>query len=707
MDKIISPLIAKQFPEIYRTDGPNLVAFMQAYYEWMEQEGNVNYLIRSIADYTDIDNTLDSFLSYFTDTYLNGLPANILSDKRLLVKHINEFYKAKGSFRATQLLFRMVFNEDVDINIPSESILKASDGTWVVPQYIEVSDSPYLEQLVGTKITGTTTNANAIVEQYVIKNINNRLINVLILSNINGKFAYGELVLSDDISGMNVSLAPIIFGSLSTVSIVQGGANYNVGDVLSVNGTGSGAKAIVTSTLTQNGKVSFQLLNGGFGYSANAVISVTGGGGSGATFSIGGLLDKQVYYLNSDIANTYNGTQLEIPSYGYILYYTGLSGTFSIGETVNSSANVVGLDVKYVSGNTIVSGETLSNTTLSIAGLTVDESQGSYILVSGNNTSLAKIDPLPHTGITLVSSNNNVITINSTIAKTTLVANGIVTATNSTSVSLNTTNGHFVNNISISGATSGAIATITSSNRQTNWGFPAVNIPDIENLDTQIQNALTFTTMIIGKISYLNNINPGIGYSSSPTVSIVDTAISPLMISDGSGGFWGSDAVVSATANSASGIIGGVQVIDSGFGYQPNEIVSLTSNNVTSVSGVAVVDLNGVSAGYYKDNKGILSSTNYLQDSDYYQAYSYELIAPRMLSTYQQLVEDFVHPCGMKLFGKYSLRDMELNSTSALVDNEINTSVGVANTSVTYAANGVNFTVTYNSGYVPVFTFGL
>jgi len=33
----ISPLIAGLFPSFYETDGPNFIAFIQAYYEWLEQ----------------------------------------------------------------------------------------------------------------------------------------------------------------------------------------------------------------------------------------------------------------------------------------------------------------------------------------------------------------------------------------------------------------------------------------------------------------------------------------------------------------------------------------------------------------------------------------------------------------------------------------------------------------------------------------------
>lgn len=697
MEKIISPFIASQFPEIYREEGPTLVAFIQAYYEWLDQVGNVGNLTRSIQDYTDIDTTLDQFISYFTNTYLNGIPVNVVSDKRLLVKHIKEFYQAKGSFRATQLLFRIVFNEDIDIVYPSDFILKGSDGTWVVPRYIEVTDSPYLSKLIGKQIYGSTTNATATVEQYIVKTFNNKIVNVLILSNLKGNFSYGELILNDSI-GMSVSASPIVFGSLSSISITQGGANYNVGDILNVVGSGVGGRARVISTREENGTVSFQLINGGYGYSLGATVEVSGGYGTGASFSVGGLIDTQVFSINTDYINLYYNTQLEIPSYGYILYLTGISGTFQIGESVTMSANVLPLDITYLSGNSAVTGDIFSNTSLSISNVSVVESQGSYLLVTANTAMLNKINPLPSGGIILTSTSNSVIEINSTIIPYTLSGNGTVFAVNSSSISLNNINGRFSNTFSVKGLTSNAIGTVLNSYRATNWMFPSVNIPDVENLDTSILNTLTYDTKIIGTISYLNNINPGIGYSSNPVVTISEPEIAALQIPDNIGGYWGQDAVVTASANSSYGIVTGIQIIDSGYGYVPNENVVLDSNNVFSVNGISSVYNTGYSSGYFKDRKGFLSDQNYLQDSNYYQAYSYEIIASRMFSTYKKLVEDFVHPCGMKLFGKYALKDYNLSSSSITHDDRVINNVGYSSL--------LDFSNRYNSQYLPLFNFG-
>ena len=37
IEDFLSPLIAQQFPETFREEGPLLVAFVKAYYEYLEQ----------------------------------------------------------------------------------------------------------------------------------------------------------------------------------------------------------------------------------------------------------------------------------------------------------------------------------------------------------------------------------------------------------------------------------------------------------------------------------------------------------------------------------------------------------------------------------------------------------------------------------------------------------------------------------------------
>ena len=412
IEKFISPFIAQQFPQFYKTEGPNFIAFIKAYYEWMEQQGETINAARSLVDYGDIDLTTDRFLTYFKNEYIQSLPETIITDKRLLVKHILDLYRSKGSKRAYELLFRIVFNEDIDIFLPSEYLLKPSNAIWETPQYIECTDSPYLLSLSGKQVHSSSGNATAVCDSVIQKVVNNKTVNILFLSSVEGDFQYGDIVLSTDVL-YSVSQAPRIIGSLSAIAIQDGGYGFNVGDQLAVTGTGSDAVAQVLGTRAENGKAQFTLINGGTGYSSNAVItvktsliirlyptnsntfnsntkinsitttangtcvfsnttyvkltdfstvnfyagdtlsdgsntalilSVTGGGGAGASFKVGGLVNKQVLSIANDVISGYGSTALNALAYGF-----PKSPSANISSTILSALTINNIEAGTIS----------------------------------------------------------------------------------------------------------------------------------------------------------------------------------------------------------------------------------------------------------------------------------------------------------------------------------------------------------------------
>jgi len=705
IEKIISPLIASQFPSFYKDEGPNFIAFVQAYYQWMEQTGQVVHESRSILDYEDIDSTATQFIQYFKNKYIQSLPESIIADKKLLVKHILDLYRSKGTEKAYRLLFRLLFNEDIDVYTPGEHLFKTSDATWYIPHYIEVSNSIYLQQLVGHQIY-SSGGALAVVENYSQKIVSEKTINILYLSNIEGNFKFGEEIYSLDFPALIHANSPIVTGSLSTVAVTSGGANYKVGDLLTVSGSGSSGIAQIVSTVTNNGKVTFNLLNGGYGFSVNAIITVTGGYGSGATFSIGNITNKQIFNINIDGISGVTNTLLDLYTEGFAMNTVSSTGAFTNNELVTATANVKHLDVKYING-AIANGESISNTSLGITGLTVYNSDGNVIYITGTDVNLNNAN-LVNNVILVSNTTASTVKVNSTYPKVTVTGNGVVNAVVSNTTILtvfNTSNtiGYFIPGSTVTGATSGKIAVVSGITRLTNWNYFPAN-PASSNLDTNINIAFNNITKEIGTITYLNKINPGVGYSANPTVTITEPYIYDIRIPDGIGGFWGYDASITATAGIANGVVTAITIKDSGFGYNPDEFVNLTtSNNTTAVSGFAIVDNYGVGSGYWKDNSGFTSDTRYIQDSIFYQNYSYQIIASRMLDTYKTFVEDLVHPSGVALFGKFSITSI-LTETQTLPTSFSLTSVHAANLTAdinTVTADSTLYTADEDIYYYP------
>jgi hypothetical protein len=71
--------------------------------------------------------------------------------------------------------------------------------------------------------------------------------------------------------------------------------------------------------------------------------------------------------------------------------------------------------------------------------------------------------------------------------------------------------------------------------------------------------------------------------------------------------------------------------------------------------------------GYYSSNNGFLSDAMFVQDSRYYQSFSYVLQIDERLSTYKTAVRTMVHPAGTALFGEFQIQnnfDIGINLTS-------------------------------------------
>ena len=160
----LTNLVEQQFPGFFRTDAPKLVAFIKAYYEYLEQTGQVEEVTKNLLAYRSIDDTLDKFIKYFHDEFLHQIPENTLADKRLLVKHITDMYRAKGAEKATALLFRILYNEEIIFQYPGELMLRASDGKWSKPIILKVSGDDTNFLMEGFLITGGSSGATGLVE---------------------------------------------------------------------------------------------------------------------------------------------------------------------------------------------------------------------------------------------------------------------------------------------------------------------------------------------------------------------------------------------------------------------------------------------------------------------------------------------------------------------------------------------------------------
>jgi hypothetical protein len=375
----ISLLIQNHFPEFYKESGDNFIAFVKEYYNWALQTNNHLYHSRKLLDYRDIDKTVDDFLYHFEEKYLKGAPVSF-QRSRFDIKHIIDIYRAKGSEQGTKLFFNRVFGDpSAEVYFPGKDVLRASDGQWYIPKYLEVDIAEKTSTFLGRLITGSASGATAFVEGVSRKVINGKYIDVLYLSNINGSFDFGEIITQDGF----LDGCPKVVGSLTSITIIDSGREFEVGDVVDVvsNRRGKLGKARVDEVGRSTGKVTFNLIDGGSGYRLTTVPEVASRM----------LLLKNIVSSNPYVPNFIEDEIVYQPLIN--IAFTTSNTVFNVGDLVTGSNSTADVSTGRVVGRSqiAITGTATANITSNVViGIGTNFStalqSGDYIRFQSNNT---------------------------------------------------------------------------------------------------------------------------------------------------------------------------------------------------------------------------------------------------------------------------------------------------------------------------------
>ena len=314
----LSCIVADQFPDFYKEEGENFLAFIEAYYSYMEQNGKLTDAIQNLEDYRDVSTTLDEYLIHFQETLLPSVPYDVVADKRLLAKYIKNYNTTRGTIASYKLLFRAIYNEDVEIYYPADQMLKVSDGDWNLDRYLVTVFDKKLYDFIGKTIYGMQSNAEALVEDIVGRVVNGRDLMQINVSNVKGSFNHQEYIrLLTDTNA--TGHAAIVEAGISKIEIQQPGAEYVAGDIIDIISEENGdfGKVVVTDTVDLGGSLTFTIADGGSGYTAastsddegGTTVSITGGdGNTPASFTLGlsDIDDTFVISMNTNLIASNN-----------------------------------------------------------------------------------------------------------------------------------------------------------------------------------------------------------------------------------------------------------------------------------------------------------------------------------------------------------------------------------------------------------------
>lgn len=648
-EKFISNFIESQLPSFYQEEGENFILFVKAYYEWMETESTTHEAAdggpfveaRELMGYRDIDSTLERFLIHFQEKYLYGIPFKTITSKRVLLKHILDVYRSKGTIQCYRLLFKLVYGEDVEIYLPGKDVLRASDGIWKEPRYLELSDAPVLADYVGKTIIGITSGTSAVVENYVRENFSGKNSSILYISNIlpaGGEFEVDEpvVVKGQEANTAAIAAAPHILGSLDYIEIFSGGQGFKNGDIFKIatNDLDTGVRISqgvegmvkVTETAIGYGSLYFDILDGGWGFTANASTftyrGIRDNTGQGASFQIGSIISPQTVTYNTDLICD------------MVDVNTAINAT-SYGFTNNPGANLVSAIGSNLSLNSIsYSGTPLgySNDDVIIFVNSQPGGVNATVTMVTNTTGGALYFTISNNGSAFVNTNPTIVITN--------VAHGSAYGNNNTSIlthTFNTTNGC----LTFTNSVFGKIAALSNIRIGNSY---------VQRANTFVRSTLASNTMR-GNVSYSSTntrvfsvgaVGTMSGYSNTDYITVVNPT--------------GTNAVANVSTNSTGGIIN-LTLSDYGSNFSAptsNIVISNSTGGNSSGTGATVTAtflpyITGVNTAFTT----VFSANSVIQ-----------LQANSSLSSTKELIviKEVVNSTSMFLYGKPTL-----NSTSTAV----------------------------------------
>lgn len=117
-------------PEHIQLERPELMKFMEAYYDFLQEPDQPGTFLKNLPVHRNIDDTATIFLELLQRELATPIPETVVADKRKLYKNITDIYLSKGAQPSYIALFKLIFNDVIELYFPRVDILKPSDAKW-------------------------------------------------------------------------------------------------------------------------------------------------------------------------------------------------------------------------------------------------------------------------------------------------------------------------------------------------------------------------------------------------------------------------------------------------------------------------------------------------------------------------------------------------------------------------------------------------
>lgn len=707
LDKKVSLLLPKQVPGFVREEYPKFISFLEAYYEFLEneqftsgtsQKNDVINKAKQLKDIADVDQSLELFEDEFFNTFLPYLPKNTEASKDIIIKNIMPLYLSKGSEKSFKLLFRMLFDVDVKINYPRDNILRASDGRWNKENVLKVSSQVYSEYVSDglrdtyylPEIYDSTDFSvyvdDVLTEDYSFFREYKRIVfNTIPTQNqkikikyfnfeeslLNGRKLVGRKSGATSIVetvGRNSSTTTLSFDIFLNVKNTLG--TFLIGEV--VDCTTFGEHLIPISLVPYSDVIQINIINGGSSYNVGDPVIINGTAERDAK----AIVDSVASGLIDNVIIVDGGAGFKINS---IVEAVGYSQ-----NSFNAFVNTIDSTGQFTLNAVSISSDIISDYANISIGAADYGFPATNVVTENVNTIIA--DALSYvtinnlgtvTSLTIVES-----LINSTFNPTFKITPEQVTA--------NTKLNDY-----------GIVGEIGVVNGGENYAVgEKITTPFNPNF---YGKGLTGTVVEVdanGSIIRARVDTGGLAYTINQTNFIIDTANGTGAILNVASIMGSGEKLLAETSNVIAGQILSIKIVDSGVNYANVPGIDLTGyGDGNAIANAVLRDTFVELPGKWLTSDGKISNEDtVLQGRDYFIDFSYVISSKVEFSKYKTILKDLLHPAGTISYAIFTSETVfESNTANVTIESnytkQLSGTANISNNSVIVYGNETKFEV--------------
>ena len=668
--------------------------------------------IQQLMQYADVDETIDQFFDEFKEAFLRTIPRELTAgvNERNLLKNIKDLYRSKGTKKGHELFFRILLNEDPILYYPTKDMLRVSDGTWIEDQILRVTlgdDTILMEdasttagdifilnenggqiktedsvtgtsdllKLIGQEITqaAVTDNsilvggayyglgysiigqATALIDNVVAYTFQGEKVYELIIStdSVVGTFATGHTITATANDDVDVTLTGKLASILTSYDLTNSVSSqyYALTDPLTVSGENGNDAAVSIESLTSGTITEMIVDDGGSGYEINDIITVNNANTNGTalagkvTIVDGGIAPEAgdlvgAWEITLESGGGYGAGQVLTENAQLIVRSS--TGTFRPGETITgltseATGTVILNDVSTVVDYGVVTGTFLAN----------------EVIEGGTSTFQATITTVDTDVYVKQQQAYDMLAVDHIVLEpATVYADGAI--------------GNKI--VQEAGGGSGDITDVQVTSE--GYGYTTTPLLTLPTTGSRTDGTLYAKGTNVGKVRDVKIVDAGVHYTDTTTID----AYTNFLCTDISGTFTINETVTGGTSGATgtykdtddtkniiklSNVVG---VFIGGEEKSGEIITGAISGKTAIINSYTLASLKashgtlGETSGKFLNQDGFISDdTKKIQDSYYYQDYSYVVKTASSINTWRDRLIASVHPAGWEVFGQVDI----------------------------------------------------